>query len=113
MGADERFLRAVDGTHRDCPAENWFAGSDDVSDTEIEFDVPAGAVVAKVFSSVAAYYGPVAADALDISGEGFNAGYIPAGQTSQQLVVNGKAKLSVKAATGDLAIVTVQWGGKE
>lgn len=111
--ADERFLRSVDGSHRDCPAENWFEGSDDVSETSIEFDVPAGALVAKVFSSVAAYYGPVAVASLDIEGDGFNAGYIPAGDWSEQIVVNGRAKLGVKAASGDLAIVCVKWGGKE
>jgi hypothetical protein len=113
MAADERFLRAVDGTHRDCPAENWFEGTDNDASTGREFNVPAGALVAKIFSSVAAYYGPVAEASLDISGDGFNAGYIPAGQWSNQLLVAGRAKISVKAASGNLAIVSVQWGGKE
>lgn len=113
MAADERYLRSVDGSHRDCPAQNWFEGNENDGSAGREFDVPSGALVAKVFSSVAGYFGAVAEAALDIAGAGFNAGYVGAGEWSEQIVVNGKAKLSIKAASGNLGIVCVKWGGKE
>lgn len=113
MAADPRYLRSVDGSHRNSPAQHWFEGTDNDGSIGIEFAVPSGALVARIFSSVAAYFGPVAEAALDISGAGFNAGYIAAGTWSPQMVVAGRAAISVKAATGNLAIVSVQWGGQE
>lgn len=113
MGADQRFLRDVNGQHHDFENEHWAEGTDNDGSAGIEWDVPAGAVTAQVYSSVAGYFAPVAEASLDISGAGFNAMPLNAGVYGPKISVNGKSKLSVKAATGNLAVVAVIWGGEQ
>lgn len=109
---DDRFLFSKGGTPRDFPAEHWSEGSENDGSAGIEFTVPAGAVTAQFFSSVAAFCGAVEESALDISGAGFNAMGVPAGGYSLPMSVVGKSKVSIKAVSGNLAVVTVTWGGK-
>lgn len=109
---DNRFTYTKGGTPLPFPGEHWSEGSENDGSAGIEFSVPAGAVTAQIFSSVAAFWGCVAEASLDISGAGFNAGGIPAGGYSPTFNVEGKSKVSVKAADGNLGVVTITWGGR-
>jgi hypothetical protein len=95
----------------DFEAAHWNEGSENDGSAGREFTVPAGAITAMFFSSVAAFWGPVAESSLDIAGEGFNAGGIPAAGFSPKFCVVGVTNISIKAVTGNLGVVTVTWGG--
>jgi hypothetical protein len=111
--ADPRFQQDKAGQSLSFEAGHWHEGNENDGSAGREFDVPAGAVTAQVFSSVAAFGGQVAEAALDIAGAGFNAFGVPAGGYSIKVNVSGKTKLSVKAVSGNLGVVTVTWGGDE
>lgn len=106
---DARFMFTKGGTPVSFEREHWAEGSEADGSAGIEWDVPAGAVSAQVFSSVAAFCGPVAEASLDIAGAGFNAIPLAAGAYSVKFSVQGKSKVSAKAVTGNLAVV---WGGE-
>lgn len=109
---DDRFLFTKGGSPASFEREHWSEGSENDGSAGIEWDVPAGALTAQIFSSVAAFGGVVAEASLDIAGEGFNAFGIPAGGYSIKVSVEGKSKLSAKAVTGNLGVITVTWGGR-
>lgn len=109
---DNRFTFSKGGTPLAFPGEHWSEGSESDGSAGREFDVPADAVTAQFFSSVAAFCGPVAEASLDIAGAGFNAMGVPAGGYSLPMNVEGKSKVSIKAVSGNLAVVTVTWGGR-
>lgn len=110
---DNRFMFTKGGSPVSFEREHWAEGSEADGSAGIEWDVPSGAVSAQVYSSVAAFFGPVAEASLDIAGAGFNAMPIAAGAYGPKISVVGRSKLSAKAVTGNLAVVAVVWGGQE
>lgn len=109
---DPRYMFTRGGSPVSFEREHWSEGSENDGSAGAEFNVPAGALTAQFFSSVAAFGGAVAEASLDIAGAGFNAFGIPAGGYSIKFSVVGKSKVSIKAVTGNLGVVTVTWGGE-
>ena len=110
---DPKLLMSNGGRSLSAVAGHWVEGTDADGSTGIEWDVPAGAVSAEVYSDADAYCGAVAEADLDITGAGFNAWPIKADVPSLQFIVKGASKFSVKARTGNLGIVAIRWGGEE
>lgn len=112
-GKDPHYLYTRGGSPLSFEQEHWNEGSENDGSAGREFTVPAGAKTAQFFSSVAAFWGPVAEASLDIAGAGFNAGGIPAGGFSPKFCVEGVTTISIKAVSGNLGVVTVTWGGDQ
>lgn len=112
MVADPKFLRDENGQHHDAPAQTWFESHDNDGSADAEYAIPAGAIMVRVFSSVAAWCAPVAVASLDISGAGVGC-YIPAGQWSPPIFLKDRTVVGIKAASGNLAILSVAWGGRQ
>lgn len=108
---DDR-VQATDGGEPIHPKEAWSEGSENDGSAGAEYVVPPNALYCVFFSSVAAFCGAVAEASLDIAGAGFNAMGMAAGGYSQPIPCVGKGKVSIKAVSGNLAVVTVTWYGK-